>query len=133
MSYTNCDEEAGNPHYEVGGAWPAGGHQELVTYSRHLAQPDDVFLRIRGHSGIAPGADPALGAALNGIQLRKLEPGDCTGDQAVDISDLLEVIGGWGDCPKPATGSCLGDVAPFPGGDGAVDIDDILAVLNNWG
>jgi len=70
LSDTFVDQEPGMPHYSVGGAWP-GGHQELVTYSRHLATvgaDGDLYF----HSGIAPGADPADGAALNGFQVRFL-------------------------------------------------------------
>ena len=34
FSYTNCDEEPGNPHYEIGGVWPEG-QEEGVTYAVH--------------------------------------------------------------------------------------------------
>ena len=66
-SYTSVDQEVGFPHYEVGGDWP-GGHQELVSFSRHFVTvgPDG---NLDLHSGIVPGANPLLGAALNGIQL----------------------------------------------------------------
>lgn len=67
LSYTSVDQEAGTPHHSVGGAW-SGGHQELVSYSRHFATVGaggDLDL----HSGIVPGANAALGAALNGLQL----------------------------------------------------------------
>lgn len=70
-SYTDVDQEPGNPHLEVGGAWP-GQHQELVTYSRHVATVGgDGALWL--HSGIVPGAEPTLGAALNGIQIRPVD------------------------------------------------------------
>ena len=84
-SLTSVDQEPGIPHYQVGGAWP-GGHQELVTYALHHATVGaDGILNM--HSGIAPGADPADGAALNAIQLvRRGEPvfsdGFETGDTA---------------------------------------------------
>jgi hypothetical protein len=67
-AFTSVDQEPGFPHHEVGGAWP-GGHQEFVTYSRHLAvvgADGNLYL----HSGIVPGHDPALGAALNALQIR---------------------------------------------------------------
>lgn len=70
-AYTSVDQEPGFPHYTVGGAWP-GGHQELVTYSRHLAiVGTDGNLDL--HSGIVPGANAALGAALNGLQIQLLD------------------------------------------------------------
>ena len=69
-SYTSIDQEAGTPHWTVGGAWP-GEHVLLTSYSRHLATVGpggDLDL----HSGIVPAADPSLGAALNGLQVRRL-------------------------------------------------------------
>lgn len=71
LSYTSVDQEPGFPHHEVGGPWP-GGHQELVTYSRHVAVvAADGNLDL--HSGIVPGASAAEGAALNGLQIRPLD------------------------------------------------------------
>lgn len=71
LSYTSVDQEPGFPHFSVGGAWP-GGHQELITYSRHVAivgPGGDLDL----HSGVVPGANPTLGAALNGLQIRPID------------------------------------------------------------
>ena len=68
LSFTNIDQEAGNPDYEVGGPW-SGGHEESVTYSRHILEVgSDGILNI--HSGIVPNADAELGAALNAVQFR---------------------------------------------------------------
>lgn len=67
-SYTSVDQEPGQPHWTVGGAWP-GSHQPLVSYSRHLAIVD-VSGELNLHSGVVPGADPQLGAALNGLQIQ---------------------------------------------------------------
>jgi hydroxyacylglutathione hydrolase len=53
-------------------------------------------------------------------------PADITGDDQVDIDDLLLVINSW----DIAGGNT--DIAP-PGGDGLVNIDDLLAVINDWG
>ncbi len=70
FSYTVADQEPGLPHYIVGGPW-GGMHEELVTYSRHLAlvQADGI---LNLHSGIVPGANAGLGAALNAVQIRPL-------------------------------------------------------------
>jgi len=67
-SLTSIDQETGNPHLEVGGPW-GGSHEALVTYSRHIVEvgPDGI---LNMHSGIVPGANPALGAALNAVQIR---------------------------------------------------------------
>ena len=66
-SFTSVDQEVGIPHYEVGGTWP-GNHQELISFSRHFVTVDSEG-SLDLHSGIVPGADPLLGAALNGVQL----------------------------------------------------------------
>ncbi len=51
----------------MGGPWP-GQHEVLISYSRHLVTvASNGILNL--HSGIVPGADPSLGAALNGLQL----------------------------------------------------------------
>jgi hypothetical protein len=71
LSYTSVDQEPGFPHWSVGGAWP-GHHGLLVSYSRHVAvvsAAGDLDL----HSGIVPGADEQLGAALNGLQVRRID------------------------------------------------------------
>lgn len=89
-SYTSSDEEPGYPHKIVGGAWP-GGHQNLVTYSRHNCIVTTGLLRT--HSGIVPGHNPALGAAFNGVQIRKLPPyvaGDMNCDGALTFADVAD-------------------------------------------
>jgi hypothetical protein len=131
MSYTSCDEEPGFPHLSIGGAWP-GGHAQGVTFSRHFAASDPALGLLRVHSGIVPGANPADGAALNGIQLYKVRPGDVTVDGSVDVDDLIAVILAWGTCPGPAL-TCAADIAPYPTGNGTVDVDDLIAVILNWG
>lgn len=71
LSYTSVDQEPGVPYFEVGGPWP-GAHEELISYSRHVAvvgASGDLDL----HSGIPPGAIAANGAALNGLQIRPLD------------------------------------------------------------
>jgi len=54
----------------IGGAWP-GGQTEGVTYARHFVEVGaGGFLGT--HSGVPDGADFEIGAALNGVQIRKL-------------------------------------------------------------
>ncbi len=50
--------------------------------------------------------------------------GDVTGDDVVDVLDLLEILGAWGPC-----NACPEDI----NGDGVVDVLDLLAVLAAWG
>jgi hypothetical protein len=52
-------------------------------------------------------------------------PADVSGDQLVDIDDLLMVILAWDQC----AGDCPADV----NGDGTVDVLDLLEVLLAWG
>lgn len=66
-SYTDVDQEPGNPHSRVGGSW-TGEHELSITYSRHLVDvAADGILNL--HAGIAPDGVAALGAALNGVQI----------------------------------------------------------------
>lgn len=94
LSYTSCDEEPGQPHHTVGGAWP-GQHVEEVTYSRHRATVTAANPSLRLHSGIVPGQNPAMGAAFNGVQIRKLppkSPGDMDCNGRVNGADLQEFV-----------------------------------------
>jgi uncharacterized membrane protein len=52
---------------------------------------------------------------------------DITYDAVVNIDDLLEVIGVWGECIEATP--CAADLT----GDGRVDIDDLLRILGQWG
>jgi hypothetical protein len=51
-------------------------------------------------------------------------PADLTGDDVVDVFDLLELLSSWGWCP-----SCPADIT----GDDVVDVFDLLEVLAHWG
>ena len=53
--------------------------------------------------------------------------GDTNMNGVVNVDDLLDVINGWGACPKPPA-ACVGDLT----GNGEVDVDDLLEVINNW-
>lgn len=57
--------------------------------------------------------------------------GDITGDNEVNVDDLLQVVNHWGTCPVPPA-SCSSDFMP-EGGNGIVDVDDLLGVILNWG
>ena len=59
-----------NPTFFLVGAPWGGQHEELVTYARHVVQVTSGF--IGPHSGVPSGGDYLTGAALNGIQLRRL-------------------------------------------------------------
>ncbi|MCI0629216.1 MAG: dockerin type I domain-containing protein [Phycisphaerales bacterium] len=55
-----------------------------------------------------------------------IEP-DVTGDQIINIDDLLAVISAWGPCPPPAE-ECSADV----NSNGVVNLFDLLTVIANW-
>ncbi|MHC4949296.1 MAG: LamG-like jellyroll fold domain-containing protein [Planctomycetota bacterium] len=65
---------------------------------------------------VSRAADPANTAPV-------FVPGDVDRDGAVDVADLLSVLGAWGPCP-----GCPDDT----NGDGIVDVTDLLAVLAGW-
>lgn len=61
---------------------------------------------------------------------------DIVDNGAVDVNDLLAVIGHWGPCP-PLTchQNCDADIAPIavPLGNCVVNVDDLLGVITTWG
>ncbi|MFK7962297.1 MAG: hypothetical protein AB8G96_17440 [Phycisphaerales bacterium] len=60
---------------------------------------------------------------VDGVILPATPPADINGDGAVDLTDLLTVLGSWGPCAE-----CPADV----NADGVVDIGDLLALLAAW-
>ena len=54
-----------------------------------------------------------------------------SGNNIVDVDDLLAVINAWGACADP--NNCPADIAPPGRGDDTVNVDDLLAVINAWG
>ncbi len=59
-------------------------------------------------------------------------PADISNDGAVNVTDLLAVIGSWGVCPSPCPPHCAADIAPAVR-DCAVNVTDLLAVIGAWG
>ena len=53
-------------------------------------------------------------------------PGDLTGDDLVNVSDLLIMLGAWGECVD--MNDCPADL----NGDDVVDVSDLLTLLANW-
>lgn len=54
----------------VGAAW-TGAHMERVTFARHFVEVTSARW-LRPHSGVPTGGNYGIGAALNGIQVRRL-------------------------------------------------------------
>jgi glucose/arabinose dehydrogenase len=64
-----------------------------------------------------------------GVVLRLApRPGDTNADGALDVTDLVAVVLGFGPCAAPPQ-ACAADV----NGDGQVDVQDLVAVILNWG
>lgn len=56
-------------------------------------------------------------------------PGDASGDNAVDFTDITAILSRWGDSSVvPGPPSLVGD----SNGDGAVDFVDVIETLSNW-
>jgi len=142
FSYTNCDEEPGNPHHIIGGAWP-GLQLEGTTYAVHfgfVASDGPAAGLLQLHSGIVPEANADDGAALNGLQLRYLggchtDVSSATGDGPDGVTDQFDlgfVMARWlsgmpgADIAGPAA-------TPAHGLDGEVDLFDLLGVVNAFG
>ena len=62
------------------------------------------------------------------LKLFAFSPADFDFNGIVDIVDLLDLLGAWGNCPKPCPPTCIGDV----NGDCVVDVQDLLALLADW-
>jgi len=97
------------------GAWvnPAG----LGFPNMHLLEAIEV-----GEAVIPNPCDTALPTCVE----------DVDGDGIVAVSDILSIIGSWGDCGD-GTYRPSGDIAPLPNGDCCVNVADILAVISAWG
>ena len=67
--------------------------------------------------------DPMKVDASDSIVFAPVCPADINGDATVDVVDLLEVVGTWGESNVPS------DI----NGDGVVNVSDLLAVVDAWG
>src|SRR5262245_22731492 len=108
--------DSGGATFSTGGSFQLGGT---------IGQPDAGAPLTGGSFSLAGGFWPAAA----GGTVTPCVP-DITGDQLVDVNDLLAVIGGWGPCPDP--NNCPADIAP-PGGNDIIDVNDLLVVIGGWG
>ncbi len=101
----------GGATYSTGGAFQLGG-----TIGQHEAgtmSGGEYTLAGGFWSGGTPEPDcPLLG--------------DLNCDGVIDVSDLLILLGEWGDCDDP--NDCPADLND----DGVVDVSDLLILLGNW-
>ncbi len=98
----------------------------LTTYSAvgDIGFPDSqIIMCMNAVPGNLDPCDLPLPAVCNA---------DVTGDGFVTVSDLLEVIGTWGQVGD-GTFRPTGDCAPMPDGDCMVSVADVLEVISQWG
>lgn len=91
----------------------ATGDGVLLAWQDNRSGQNDIYAQRLNSDG-------TLGNAANCL-------GDVNGDEVVGVTDILDVIAMWGDCPKG--GSCDADV----NSDGVVNVSDILIVIGEWG
>ncbi len=97
-----------------------GSTRGTVTLSATAGET--YLIRIGGHNG-------ATGEAVIDISCDPVDLciGDLNGDGVVDVSDLLILLGAWGECPRGE--ACPADLND----DGTVDVSDLLILLGAWG
>jgi len=141
--------DVNNLGWIVGDAWTSAqgsttatlwiGDQAFDLTRSTLLSPGDHLYDARGvnNGGIIVGegffmdGSPGLpGGGFRGFVLQPLRLGDVNGDDAVNVQDLLGVIGDWGACPQPqAVSTCPGDLDS----NGTVNVADLLMVIGDWG
>ncbi len=78
--------------------------------------PGDKFVTLRVSKG-------GLVCLPNPVWLQHTVFGDIDGSGAIDLGDLLHIIGNWGSCS-----GCLGDLNQ----DGVIDTTDLLQLISLW-
>ena len=104
------------------------GTLDLVLSSFHSGEQDGTGSYpqwlMKEHPLVDIGA--TTGATLT-LEVEVIEPsgvsGDTNGDSAVNVDDLLNVLGDFGPCP-----CCPTDFD----GDGVITVDEVLAVIGGW-
>lgn len=129
ISLADVDQEPGNPTKPVGGEWN-GQHENGISYSIHVATVADSGPQagqLGIHSAVPPGGEFDIGAALNGVQIHRIDacPADCAGDDdTVNVFDLIELLSNWGTSGPGA------DIAEPTN---VVDVFDLIELLASWG
>ena len=101
-----------------GGSSTGSGFELAGTIGQHDAGPAMTGGTFTLLGGFWPGAGSAPGVPC---------PADFDNSSAVDVKDLLFLLGAWGPCPKK--GACLADFD----NSSAVDVKDLLFLLGAWG
>ncbi len=111
--------------------WPRGVSVELSGPPTSIQWGDmngDVFTPVEVFRVTCRGdtLDLDMGLDVESGLLLPPCPGDMTGDDVVDVNDLLILAGAWGPCEDDP---CVADVT----GDGVVGTEDLLYILASWG
>jgi len=129
---TGSDEEPGSYF----GGWVALDEDTAIIGAHDSTEEPGAAYMFRGlipadcnGNGVSDGCDIALGTSQdvneNGIPDECECLADVTGDDTVNVLDLLAILAAWG-----ASG---GDVPEDVNFDGIVDVMDLLSVLSSWG
>ena len=102
-----------------------------IDAGTNYGEPRDMIVDLDGNprfvddpdtDDTGAGPPPIVDMGCYEYQVSEPCPADITGDDMVDVLDLLEVLGQWG-------GAGSADIT----GDGVVDVLDLLEVLGAWG
>lgn len=112
---SHCETHSCAPPPTVTGACcvvSAGGEVHcIITTQQHCHDEGGVWRGTGSNCKISP-----------------CHPGDNDGDGHCGLSDLLNVLSGWGACPPRNAAPCTADMD----GDATVGVSDLLIVLANW-
>jgi hypothetical protein len=112
---------------ECGGCDPAGGLAiggGLQGEELHIRGDFDPFLADWAPGSQVFGDEHDLTFKIFGVPAVSNCPADLNGDNVVNVSDLLILLGAWGACP-----GCDADL----NGDDVVNVSDLLILLGAWG
>jgi plastocyanin len=121
--------------FEYGGGYPhtitsgSGCTYDGVYFDEPLSSPGAYYewtVPSEGPAEIPFFCDPHCNNGMTGVIVIDLPlacPADTNGDGTVNVTDILAVVGAWGESGGPA------DI----NGDGVVDVTDLLTVVNAWG
>ena len=98
-----------------------GGYSSETTFN--VTTGNDYLIRVGGWSDSSEGTGQLLVEGPGACEPPSECPADTNGDGIVNVTDILAVVGAWGESGGPA------DV----NGDGTVDVTDLLTVVNAWG
>lgn len=106
-------------------------HQMTLVTDPYGPDAEDIRMFMFAHDPLASGPAEVHQATMTQYPFRPYLPcpGDLTDDELVNIDDIFNLLGLWGDCPDPCPPYCTGDLTE----DCTVNIDDIFAILGYWG